>query len=222
MKHRRAIAMLTLALASVAVSATTGAKSGFDDAVRTSEAYRFTHADERWRGAGEEAYAKRNLRSAWEFFQRAARYADKPSQAMVAAMLWDGDGVPRDRALAYAWADLAAERGYPRFVATREKYWNALDASERARAIEVGQAVYDEYGDTVAKPRLAQELIRERRDHTTGSRLGNSGPATIKIFDQDTGKVINIPGMIYGDARFWDPAEHWKAVDATWSTAAAH
>ncbi|WP_300616509.1 hypothetical protein [Dokdonella sp.] len=190
--------------------------SGYDDAIMTSEAYRFTHADLRWRSAGEQAYAARDMRNAWQKFERAARYADKPSQAMIASMLWNGDGVPQDRALAYAWIDLAAERGYPRFLATREQYWNALSEPERARAIEVGQGVYDEFGDKVAKPRLEQELITERRKNTTGSRLGNAGPAQIKVFDQATGKVLNIPGMIYGDPKYWDPAAHWSAVDAMW------
>ncbi len=61
-------------------------------------------------------------------FLRAARYADKPSQAMIAQMLWNGDGVPVDRVMAYVWADLAAERGYPAFIATREKFWSELNA----------------------------------------------------------------------------------------------
>lgn len=215
MKARMAGTLLVAALATLPVGAAM-ATSGYDAAVMNSEAYRFTHADLRWRAAGEEAYAQKDMRAAWQHFERAARYADKPSQAMIASMLWNGDGIAQDRALAYAWADLAAERHYPRFIATREQYWNALSEAERARAIEVGQKVYDEFGDKAAKPRLEQELIRERRNNTTGSRVGKSGPAQIKVFDQATGKVFNVPGMIYGDPRYWDPAEHWKSVDAMW------
>jgi len=208
--------LLALALATLSCSGIAYAAGSYDAAIMRSEAYRFTHADLRWRESGEKAYAKQDKRVAWQYFERAARYADKPSQAMIASMLWSGDGVEQDRALAYAWADLAAERGYPRFVATREQYWSGLSEAERKRAVDVGQGIYDEFGDKVAKPRLAQKLIRERRDNTTGSRLGNAGPAQIKIFDQDTGKVLNIPGLIYGDPKYWDPVLHWKAVDAMW------
>ena len=210
-----------LAVALAALPCGMALAGGYDGVITGSEAYRFTHADLRWRAAGEDAYAKHDMRAAWQYLERASRYADKPAQAMIASMLWNGDGVSQDRALAYAWADLAAERHYPRFIATRERYWNALSEAERKRAIEVGQGVYDEFGDKVAKPRLAQELIRERRNNTTGSRLGKAGPADIKIFDQDTGKIFNIPGMIYGDPKYWDPVAHWKAVDAMWMEAAA-
>lgn len=211
------LAGTVLAVALAALPGGAALASGYDAAIMNSEAYRFTHADLRWRAAGEEAYARRDMRAAWQHFERAARYADKPAQAMIASMLWNGDGIAQDRALAYAWADLAAERGYPRFIATREQYWNALGESERARAVEIGQGIYDEFGDEAAKPRLARELVRERRENTTGSRLGNAGPAQIKVFDQASGKVLNIPGMIYGDPKYWDPAEHWKAVDAMWA-----
>ncbi len=211
------IAGCVLAAALGVLSAGSVRASGYDAAIMNSEAYRYAHADLRWRAVGEEAYAKGDMRKAYQYFERAARYADKPAQAMIASMLWKGDGVPQDRALAYAWADLAAERNYPRFVATREQYWNALSGPDRTRAVQVGQEVYDEFGDKVAKPRLEQALVLERRNNTTGSRLGKSGPAQIKVFDQETGKVYNIPGMIYGDPKYWDPVAHWKAVDAMWS-----
>src|SRR3546814_6828921 len=80
-------------------------------------------------------------------FLRAARYADKPSQAMVAEMHWRGLGVPQDRELGYAWMDLAAERMYPNFVIKRERYWQLLDADQRSNAIERGQQLLAEYGD---------------------------------------------------------------------------
>src|SRR3546814_9279963 len=70
---------------------------------------------------------------------------------MVAEMLWNGDGVERDRALAYAWMDLAAERGYAGFLGLRERYWSALDEAGRARALEAGQEVYAHYGDAAAR-----------------------------------------------------------------------
>src|SRR5690606_35047968 len=109
-----------------------------------------SHPDLRHRMRGLKEFKDGNLEDAFRFFQRAAFYADKPSQGMVAEMLWSGQGVPQDRALAYAWMDLAAERGYATFLGARERYWNALDESERERAISEGQAVYAKYGDAAA------------------------------------------------------------------------
>src|SRR3546814_17375883 len=75
------------------------------------------------------------------------------SQGMVAEMLWNGDGVERDRALADAWMDLAAERGYAGFHGLRERYWSALDEAGRARALEAGQEVYAHSGPAAPTPR---------------------------------------------------------------------
>src|SRR5690606_3408590 len=98
----------------------------------------------------------------------------------LAEMLWEGDGVPRDRAQAYAWSDLAAERGWPDLLGKRERYWNQLDAAERERAIEVGLPLLREYGDDVAKPRIDTKL-RQARRRITGSRVGHVGNLTIRL-----------------------------------------
>src|SRR3546814_11625453 len=107
-------------------------------------------------------------------FLRAARYADKPAQAMSAEMHWRGLGVPQDRELGYAWMDLAAERMYPNFVIKRERYWQLLDADQRSNAIERGQQLLAEYGDDAAQPRLAK-VLRQDRAATTGSPAGFVG-----------------------------------------------
>jgi TPR repeat protein len=71
------------------------------------------HPDLGDRKLGMEAFKRGSFDYAARYFQWAARYADKPSQAMLGSMYWSGQGVQQDRALAYAWMDLAAERGYP-------------------------------------------------------------------------------------------------------------
>ena len=81
------------------------------------------HPDLLYRLRGFELIKSNQFDKAAIAFQRAALYADKPSQAYVAGMHWEGMGVPRNRSLAYAWMDLAAERGYPDFIAMREKMW---------------------------------------------------------------------------------------------------
>src|SRR3546814_8772491 len=125
-----------------------------------------SHPDLRYRLLGMEAMREDRHGDAFKFFRLSADFADKPSQGMVAEMLWDGYRVERYRALAYAWMDLAAERGYAGFLGLRERYWSALDEAERARALEAGQEVYAHYGDAAAKPRIAIALRRGRREMT--------------------------------------------------------
>jgi hypothetical protein len=183
----------------------------------SSEGYLIAHPDLRWRDAGEQAYQKKRYAEAFDKFRLAARYADKPSQAMLATMLWNGEGVSRDRAQAYAWMDLAAERGYPDLLAQRERYWNELDAAERTRAVEIGQGIYAGFADDVAKPRMEKELVRYRIETTTGSHAGKGGTSRVKMFDQASGRVIELPGLIYHDPRFWDADQHWRTQDALWT-----
>ena len=73
------------------------------------------HPDLFWRLRGRKYYEAGHYEHARECFELAARYADKPSQAMLGEMHWQGEGGPRDRALGYAWMDLAAERLYEVF-----------------------------------------------------------------------------------------------------------
>ncbi len=135
---------------------------GIDPAVLT-DGFLGAHPDLRWRNAGIQAYREKDYEMALVYFRRAARYADKPSQAMIAEMYWEGRGVPQDRPIAYAWMDIAAERLYPDLVAFRERYWDALSEAERAEALERGQEILAQYGDEVAKPRLEAVLRRARR-----------------------------------------------------------
>ena len=110
-------------------------------------------------------------------FRRAARYADKPSQLALAVMARDGIGRARDLAEAYAWADLAAERGYHSFLREREAIWGRLTPEERRRAIELGTVLYEEYGDAIAKPRL-ERLLRIGRSKQTGTRTRSGATST--------------------------------------------
>ena len=173
------------------------------------------HPDLQNRGRGWSAYNQGRYTEALTFFQRAARYADKPSQGMVGEMHWNGHGVPRDPVLAYIWMDLAAERGYEGFTILRERYWQSLDATQRADAIERGQAVYAEFGDTVAKPRIATVLRRARRQ-MTGSRVGMVGNLRIEIIGPG-GLPQSIDGSQYYAEKFWDPETYQAWQDAVWT-----
>lgn len=171
------------------------------------------HQDMKYRLLGQRAYREKRYDDAFRFFRRAAYYADKPSQGMIAEMYWNGDGVPRDRALAYAWMDLAAERGYQGFLGLRERYWAALDPAERERALAEGAGVYAVYGDEAARPRADFQLRLARRS-VTGSRTGMVGALTITI-PTPTGEEV-VDGSKFYDDRYWDPKKYWAWQDQVW------
>lgn len=178
-----------------------------------------THPNELWRLYGTDAAGHGQWQDASRFFRRAARYADKYSQHRLSLMYWHGLGVPHDRALAYAWADLAAERGYPQFVLLREKIWRELDENERQRALQQGVAIFDEYADEVAKPRMEREVARAR-SRITGSPAGlNTG--NLRVFASRGGSDLFDPGdaldlrPMYADWRL-DTRRYWAVEDAVW------
>lgn len=136
------------------------------------------HKDILYRELGMEAYKNGDKERALKMFTRAASYADKPSQAALANMYWDGIGTSVDRPRAYAWMDLAASRGYDRFIAKREYYWGQLTEAERAQALRVGQDIYAEYDDKITLHRLQMELEFTRRN-VVGSHVGFVGPGNV-------------------------------------------
>lgn len=172
------------------------------------------HPDLRYRLLGLESMKRSRPEEAFGYFRRAAHYADKPSQGMVAEMLWNGQGTPRDRTLGYAWMDLAAERGYAGFSGLRERYWAQLDEAERRRAIEQGQAVYAQYGDAVAQPRMAS-VLRKRRMRMTGSRTGMA--VGLQILVPGPAGLQQIDGTQFYDERYWDPKRYQAWHDAMWA-----
>ncbi len=172
------------------------------------------HPDMRYRLLGQEAYQAKKYEDALRFFRRASFYADKPSQGMVAEMLWNGQGTAQDRALAYAWMDLAAERGYQGFLGLRERYWSQLTEVERERAQAQGQDVYARYGDAAAQPRYEAQL-RQGRRQLTGSRTGFTGNLRIVVPGTPGGQTIE--GSRFYDERYWDAKKYWAYTDSIWA-----
>lgn len=187
-----------------------------------NEAFLHGHPDVRWRVEGSRQLHRGDTAAAMESFTRAARFADKPSQAAIAELLWEGTGTARNRPLAYAWMDLAAERGYPPLLAEREAMWAALDAGQQDRAIEVGRGLYAEYGDEVARPRMAEALRIGLRRSLAGSRTGwSSGVRQLEpnmdgFFDLRRGATARIDTL---DPRWWDPERYWQLQDERWAGA---
>lgn len=185
------------------------------DPLMSNEAFLSGHPDLLHRLRGLEAYKAGKHQEAFVHFKRAALYADKPSQGMVAEMLWAGLGTPQDRVLAYIWMDLAAERGYRPFLAPRERYWGELDEAERTHALEEGKAVYAKYGDAAAQPRLDLALRRERL-RATGSRTGFVG--SVQIFIPGPNGMEQIDGSKFYDPKYWDPRQYRAWHDAVWTS----
>jgi hypothetical protein len=171
------------------------------------------HQDMKYRMLGMEAYGQGRYPEAMRFFRRAGFFADKPSQGMIAEMYWNGQGAPRDPVQAYIWMDLAAERGYRGFLILREQYWKTLSASERARAVDEGQALYARFGDAAAKPRYEHQL-RIGRSQMTGSRTGFNRGVQIEIPGPAGGQMIE--GSKFYDERYWDAKKYWAWQDKLW------
>jgi hypothetical protein len=175
------------------------------------------HLDQLFRKRGFEAYERGRHDEARRHFEYAASYADKTSQFVLGLMHRDGVGVPRDPATAYAWLDLAAERGYPTFLAEREAVWNSLDARGRERAIEVATALYERYGDAVAKARHAAEIRRYLRRSIAGHPSLKGGH--IVTLDRTCGGVTRMlrgggcrVDDYFTEERF-DPRTYWATQD---------
>lgn len=187
----------------------------FDSRQRLSS----SHPNELWRLYGTQAAGQGQWQDAARHFRRAARFADKYSQHRLSLLYWHGLGVAEDRALAYAWADLAAERGYPQFLLIREKMWGELDAAQRQRALAAGPAIFDEFADAVAKPRL-KRAIAHARTQITGSRTGLIISPLVVMASRGGGgpldavDAVNL-GPMYADWRM-DSRRYWAVEDAIW------
>jgi len=215
MKFARPLLLaLGLALLSpLPIAAQTSSATSTDELVMTSSGFLSYHPDLRFRLLGLADYRKGNYVEAMVNFRRAARYADKPSQGMIAEMLWKGQGTAVDRPAAYAWMDLASERAYKMMLVQREKYWTDLTEAERASSLEIGDAIFLEYADTYAKPRLAQKL-RQGKLRATGSRTGFVGNLKISIPGPNGSRSID--GSAFYDEKFWNPNLYFRMQDSDW------
>lgn len=187
----------------------------------------WAHPDLRYRELGTEAYRDGNKQRALGMLLEASRYGDKPSQAMIAAMYWNGDGVDVDRPRAYAWMDLAADRGYRDLIVQRELYWSRLNDAEREEALKIGQEVYAEYSDEQGRRRLALQLGRGGR-RITGSHAGYVGNgmasgaySSLMTLDRASGAHLDLDANrfnlqdLYGST-LWNADQYLSLKDRQW------
>lgn len=210
------LTVLVLLAASVAPAHADGPDAAIDrddQIVMSSDAFLSAHPDMKYRREGWLAFDAGRYPEAIGHFTRAASFGDKVSQAMLAEMAWKGQGQPANRQLGYAWADLAAERGYRQFVVLREQYWSQLTAGEQAAAIAAGQPLLPVYSDEVTRVALEKHLRKARRSMISGrvqrgARVYVPGPG---------GQWTQIRGHDFYAEKFWNPAWYQEWTDAVWT-----
>lgn len=147
------------------------------------------------------AYEQGRYGDAIRKFRESARWADKVSQYNLGVMYALGEGTKPDPATAWAWFELAAERGYPQMVKAAKGAWEALDEMGQARALSVLEELRPEYGDAVALERTKKFMDRERRD-VTGSRVGFVGNMRVRTRTMPEG--MDVDGKDFYAAERWD------------------
>ncbi len=194
-----------------------------DDVIRNSSSFITEHPDLKFRSRAIAAYRNARFSEAFTNFRHAAKYADKPSQGMLAEMLWKGEGVAVDRVRAYAWIDLAAERDYPAMVLSREKMWSLLSETERRQAVTLGLELQEYYGDNVAKKRL-ENAIRRNRMSVLGSRVGyvSMGHVCLDMTGLVPAELMEckskVDSSVFYQDKYWKSEEYWKWQDMAWQS----
>ncbi|MGY6586656.1 MAG: SEL1-like repeat protein [Wenzhouxiangella sp.] len=167
---------MTVSWRSGIAAAVLGLGLGLGSAVQASGFFSYAEHTPSYRTMNEATrfYNNGDYLSARARFRSAARWADKTAQFNLAVTYYKGQGTESDVAKAWAWFQLAAERGYPMMVDMADMLDGMINDDLRRR----GQAILDElkpiYGDEVAVERTAAHMRRERR-RATGSRVGATG-----------------------------------------------
>lgn len=198
----------------VAVETDALAVADFDALVKVA----VNHPNELYRIYANKAAASGDWGDAARNFRLAARYADKYSQHRLSMLYWHGVGVGTDRVEAYIWADLAAERGYPQFLAIREKMWTELTAQQQAEVPQRGRKIFDEYADAVAKLRTERAIGQGKRQ-MTGSRTGFDAGVIVSSIgpgNQLFGSIGGTNLKTMYDASRTDPKKYWAFEDYVW------
>lgn len=183
------------------------------------------HPDQYGEFSGMQHYAAGNYKAAMKSFLLGARYADKLSQLSIGLMYLDGQGVQKDPVEAFAWIAIAAERKYPQFIDTRDRIWSSLNASQQEQAKARVASLYAQYGDSVAKPRMARAL-RWSLAEATGFELGYDRSGSVVSLSPNNpppacgaatidGAPITGCGDLYAENR-WNPKQYFQSRDDAW------
>jgi len=181
--------------------------------------------------AGMRRYAHHQYKGALKYFEIGALYADKLSQLSLGLMYMNGEGTPKDPVTAYAWLDLAAERDYPDFVATRDTLKAKLTPEQLAQAMALRAQLAEKYADSVAKQRLVvqmrQGLMQGVPGADTASRTGftygaswlrtnpNCAP-TLVVGGQRSPLQADCGKSVFANVR-WEPDLYFASRDAQYT-----
>ncbi len=123
-----------------------------------------------------------------------APIGDKYAQYMVGYMHLMGMGVEEDEVRASAWYRLAAERGYPEFVAIRKQVLKSLDDEGLQRSDAKYIELRQQYSDLVLSMRQLRRDYDELSEPKTGSRLPGRGSPVMII---DPTRRVGMTGESY-------------------------
>lgn len=190
--------------------------------------------------AGMKRFAKGDYKAAMPYLRNAALFADKPSQLAIGLMYVNGLGVTKDLPTGCAWLKLSAERGYSRFVATYDANCAQLAPAQHQQMEGELAKLLPEFGDKVAKQRMATQL-RLAYSSRTGSHVGfDAGAEVHGGADMTFGATVvagsaprncnkeiayagglalptkGCTGSGYWSRDYWDPDTYFRERDAQW------
>lgn len=136
-------------------------------------------------------------------YRHAARWGDKRAQFALGVMHVNGEGLPRNPLLGWAWIQLSAERGYRKYQAVADEILGYLTAEqqERARQILVDE-LEPRCGDAVAWQRAGAEMHRERS--SIGGGGSRVGAASKPVLGELSGLDLVDGAQLY-DPDLWEP-----------------
>lgn len=181
-----------------------------ENVVFNSEVFMQSHPDLLFLRSALGYYRQKKFGKAFHDFDVAAMYGEKMAQAMMAEMLWNGQGVKQDRPRAYALMDIASERmTNPDLVRMREKFWSELTETERKAAVAHGDAVVRKYSDETAMKKLKMAF---HADKSSRLRVSPGLLQTLIVGGGEAGEMTMRADEFY-DAKFWNPKEYLKIRD---------
>lgn len=149
---------------------------------------------------GRQDYQSGNYTGAFWHYMNAAVWADKFAQYNIGVMYLRGEGVEFDPVRAWAWLELAAERGYPDMVLAADDLYRLLDEEQQREGRRILEDdLLPDYGDAVRIKATARRMERERRQ-ATGTRTGSKAALSAL-------RIIDGSGITRRGDEFYDPAK---------------
>lgn len=121
---------------------------------------------------GRRMWEKGHHQQALKMFESAAAWASKPAQRVMGIVYFNGEGVPKNRALGLAWLQLGAQGGDD---FGQRLYGGALlvaSDSEKKQMVDELSRLGPKYSNEIAVPRAARRFKRELAKLRTNPAYG--------------------------------------------------